>query len=54
MCFWLSLGWIMLKSVLLGCELLGCESVTVKLCDAIEVISLRRWVRYLFTRLVKA
>jgi hypothetical protein len=49
MSFWLSLGWVVSKWVLLGCG-----SVTVRLCDVIEVISLRRRVRYFFTRLVKA
>jgi hypothetical protein len=34
--------------------LLGCGSVTVRFCDVIEASSLRRRVRYLFTRLVKA
>jgi hypothetical protein len=34
---WLILGWVVLKWVLLGCG-----SITVRLCDAIEVISLRR------------
>jgi hypothetical protein len=34
--------------------LLGCGSVIVRLCDAIDASSLRRRVRYLFTRLVKA
>jgi hypothetical protein len=33
--------------------LLGCGSMTVRLRDAIEASSLRRWVHYLFTRLVK-
>jgi hypothetical protein len=47
--FWLRLGWVVSKWVLLGCG-----SVTVRLGDAIEVIFLMRWVRYLFTRLVKA
>jgi hypothetical protein len=47
--FLLSLGWVVSKWVLLGCG-----SVTVGLHDAIEVISLRRRVHYLFTRLVKA
>jgi hypothetical protein len=35
--FWLSLGWVVSKWVLLGCG-----SITVRLHDAIEVISLRR------------
>jgi hypothetical protein len=45
--FLLSLGWVVSKWVLLGCV-----SVTVRLRDAIEASSLRRRVRYLFTRLV--
>jgi hypothetical protein len=45
----LCLGWIVSKLVLLGCW-----SVTVRLRDAIEASSLRRRVRCLFTRLVKA
>jgi hypothetical protein len=47
--FLLSLGWVVSKWVLLGCGL-----VTVRLRDAIEAISVRRCVPYLFTRLVKA
>jgi hypothetical protein len=47
--FLLSLGWVVLKWVLLGCG-----SVTERLRDAFEASSLRRRVRYLFTRLVKA
>jgi hypothetical protein len=45
----LSLGWVVSKWVLLGCG-----SVMAILRDAIEASSLRRRVRYLFTRLVKA
>jgi hypothetical protein len=45
----LSFGWVVSMWVLLGYE-----SLTVRLCDAIETSSLRRRVRYLFTRLVKA
>jgi hypothetical protein len=45
----LSLSWVVSKWVLLGCG-----SVTVRLCDMIEASSLRRRIRYLFTRLVKA
>jgi hypothetical protein len=45
----LSLGWVVSKWVLLGCG-----SVTVRLRDMIEASSLRRRIRYLFTRLVKA
>jgi hypothetical protein len=47
-CVLLSLGWVVSKWVLLGCG-----SVTVRLHDAIEASSLRRRVRYLFSRLVK-
>jgi hypothetical protein len=47
--FLLSLGWVVSKWVLLGCG-----SVTVRLRDAIEASFLRRRVRYLFTKLVKA
>jgi hypothetical protein len=47
--FLLSLGWVVSKWVLLGCG-----SVIVRLRDAIDASSLRRQVRYLFTRLVKA
>jgi hypothetical protein len=47
--FLLSLGWVVSKWVLLGCG-----SVMVRLRDAMEASSLRRQVRYLFTRLVKA
>jgi hypothetical protein len=47
--FLLCLGWVVSKWVLLVCG-----SVTVRLHDAIEASSLRRRVRYLFTRLVKA
>jgi hypothetical protein len=47
--FLLSLGWVVSKWVLLGCG-----SVMVRLRDAIAASSLRRQVRYLFTRLVKA
>jgi hypothetical protein len=47
--FLISLGWVVSKWVLLGCG-----SVTVKLRVAIEASSLRRLVRYLFTRLVMA
>jgi hypothetical protein len=47
--FLLSLGWVVSKWVLLGCG-----SVMERLRDAIEDSSLRRRVRYLFTRLVKA
>jgi hypothetical protein len=45
----LSLGWVVSKWILLGCG-----SVTVRLRDVIEASSLRRQLRYLFTRLVKA
>jgi hypothetical protein len=45
----LSFGWVVSMSVLLGYG-----SLTVRLCDTIETSSLRRRVRYLFTRLVKA
>jgi hypothetical protein len=45
----LSFGWVVSMWVLLGYG-----SLTVRLCDAIETSSLRRRVRYLFTRLVKA
>jgi hypothetical protein len=41
-------GWVVSRWILLGCG-----SVMVRLCDAIEAISLRRRVHYLFTRLVK-
>jgi hypothetical protein len=44
----LSFGWVVSKWVLLGCG-----SVMVGLHDAIEASSLRRRVRYLFTRLVE-
>jgi hypothetical protein len=47
--FLLSLGCVVSKWVLLGSG-----SVTVRLCDAIDASSLRRRVRYLFIRLVKA
>jgi hypothetical protein len=47
--FLLSLGWVVSKWVLLGCG-----SVMVRLRDAIEASSLRRQIRYLFIRLVKA
>jgi hypothetical protein len=47
--FLISLSWVVSKWVLLGCG-----SVTVRLRDAIEASSLRRRVRYLVTRLVKA
>jgi hypothetical protein len=47
--FLISLGWVVSKWILLGCG-----SVTVRLRDAIVASSLRRRVRYLFTRLVKA
>jgi hypothetical protein len=47
--FLISLSWVVSKWVLLGCG-----SVMVRLHDAIKASSLRRRVRYLVTRLVKA